>query len=209
MTPIRTTCLSCLATLFLVGTLTAQTPLFQESTMGDLSDVATSPTALMFGVGTNQIVGELRSNPDDPNLDVRDYLTFTIGAGQTLTSIIQQDYSDIASGGAANRGFHAINLGATSSIPAGGTIGGFIGADHFDTVAVGTDLLPSLGGGTLGASGFSGTLGPGTYTYLVQNTSANPSSYTLDFNVTGVPEPGSVMLLSALAGLTVVRRRRR
>ena len=207
MTIIRTTFLSCLATLLLVGTLSAQIT-YQESVSGDLSDNAASPTALMFGLGTNQVIGELRNVTGDPGADVRDYLTFIIAPGQELTSIVQQDYSDIATSGAANRGFHSINSGATSAIPGSATIGSFLGANHFDTVAAGTDLLPSLGSAGLGATGFTGALGPGTYTYLVQNTSANPSAFALDFNVSAVPEPGSLVLLSALAGLTVVRRRR-
>ena len=177
---------------------------FNEAVDGDLSNLPGAPTAVNFNVGVNSVWGTLRA--DAASSDVRDYFTFTIAAGQQLTALLQQDYTDIASGNGANRGFHAISAGATSAIPSNSTITRFLGADHFDPVAAGTDLLPGLGTSTFGEIGFTGPLGPGTYTYLVQNTSDNPSRYELDFLV--VPEPSSAAILGLFSVLAFRRVRR-
>ena len=205
MNAIRTTFLSCLAALFFAGTLTAQVA-FDESVSGDISDDPSNPTPVTFSPGSNLIVGELRNDAADS--DVRDFITFNIGPGQTLVAINQLSYADAVTGGTANTGFNAIINGSISFDPAGGMIGNFLGGNHFNSAENGTDILPGLSGAPgIPTIGFTAPLGPGAYTYHVQQTSSNPSTYELDFVV--VPEPGSVMLtLLALSGVFLVRRRR-
>ena len=203
MTSIKKTVL-CFAFLLILSPALYGQVAFNEAVSGDLSDIPGAPTSVNFNVGVNSVWGTLRA--DATSSDVRDYFTFTIAAGQQLTALLQQDYSDIATGNGANRGFHAISAGATSAIPGSTTITGFLGADHFDPVTAGTDLLPGLGTSTFGEIGFTGPLGPGTYTYVVQNTSDNPSRYELDFLV--VPEPSSAAILGLFSMLAFRRVRR-
>lgn len=69
-------------------------------------------------------------------------------------------------------------------------------------------MLPLLAAGNFGSTGFSTPLGPGTYTYLIQEVSPEQfRDYTLTFNV--VPEPSSIALVSLVGVLFFVRRARR
>ena len=60
----------------------------------------------------------------------------------------------------------------------------------------------------LGGTGFDGPLGPGNYTFWIQEGS-DQIGYTIDFVVTPVPEPGSIGLLGAAAAAFFLRRRRK
>lgn len=59
----------------------------------------------------------------------------------------------------------------------------------------GSDLLARLGLAQTGGSGFTPPLGPGTYTFLIQQTGPPLTGFTLAFVV--VPEPSSAALLGA------------
>jgi hypothetical protein len=50
-----------------------------------------------------------------------------------------------------------------------------------DPETPGTDLLPDLAAGTLGGSGFDVPLGPGVYSYVIQQTGPQHTGYELDF----------------------------
>jgi hypothetical protein len=142
--------------------------------------------------------------------DVRDYLTFTLGPNQQLVSLLLLEYVDIDSGEPGNRGFNAINLGSTSFIPGVDTADDFLGGDHLDPAPSGTDLLPILASAPLAGTGFSVPLGPGTYTYLIQQTGTDFTGYELDFNVAVIPLPAAAWLyLSAVGGLAWIRCRAR
>ena len=71
---------------------------------------------------------------------------------------------------------------------------------------LGTDILDDLGEGD-GAIGFTPPLGPGTYSFWLQQVNDPFTAYGLDFVV--VPEPASAALLAlgltALAGLRSAR----
>ena len=167
--------------------------IWDEGVDGDLSTNPLAPTPLTFGVGNNEIIGSVQS----PN-DTRDYITFTIEAGQTLQSILLLQYEDSNTGGPASRGFNAINQGTTSFIPNGGTAGQFLGGAHLDPLPPGTDLLPILAGAPQAGTGFGVPLGPGDYSYLIQQTGPELSGYTLDFVV--VPEPLTILGAGTAAG---------
>lgn len=173
---------------------------WDEFADGDLSGNPDAPTALSFGLGGNTIIGSMAA-PDD----VRDYITFVIEPGHALVALLQHQYQDLDTGGPGDVGFHAINEGDTSWIPDADTIGFFLGGDHMGPETPGTDLLPDLANANLGGTGFAVPLGPGTYTYLVQQTGVENTGYTLEFVVT--PAPGGLALLG-LAGAPVLRRRR-
>ena len=172
-----------------------------EGVDGDLSGDPGAPTALTFTPGSNVIHGQVTTGGGGTD-DTRDFITFTIGAGQSLTSLTLLAYED-ENAQPANRGFHAINLGNTSFIPGGGTAGSFLGGDHLDPT-IGVDLLPTLATAPLAGTGFTVPLGPGTYSYVVQQTGGDISNYSLDFGV--VPEPGTLALLGLSATLLLRRR---
>lgn len=190
--------------LLLIGaSATASAANWDEATDGDLSTDPNAPTAISFDVGSNIISGNVQS-PDD----TRDYITFELAAGQQLDAIILLAYDDIATGGDGNRGFYAINAGATSFIPGGGTADDFLGGDHLDP-DIGTDLLPALAAGTLAGSGFDLPLGEGVYSFLVQQTGPQLTGYSLEFVVSAVPVPAALpLLLGAIGALGAFSRRR-
>jgi hypothetical protein len=90
---------------------------------------------------------------------------------------------DLPGGGPGNRGFHAINAAPPASSPGAATAGSFLGGDHLDAAPPGTDLLPALADGMPAGTGFTAPLGPGTYSYLIQQTGPQISGYSLKFVV--------------------------
>ncbi len=170
---------------------------WNEANDGDLSSDPNSPTALNFANGVNTVIGTLSV----PAGDLRDYMTFTIGPNQSLTGL-NLDIFD-----ADGAGFQAINSGNTSFIPGDDPSENFLGLEFTLVDFVGLDMLPFLAIGQYGSTGFTIPLGPGTYSYLIQEvTPGQSTSYQLSFSV--VPEPSSAGLL-CLAGLLLNTRRRR
>ena len=91
---------------------------YSELTDGDLSSDPAAPTAVTFSAGSNLVTGSVAAPGD-----IRDFLTFSIGAGQALTAIQLVSSVDGTTGGPPDRGFVALHPGATSAIPGAGTIG--------------------------------------------------------------------------------------
>ena len=191
-----------------VALLAAQTALasvvFDETITGDLADGnAPAPTPVAFSVGSNIINGSVSAGQGD----TRDYWTFTLPPGSALVAVAQLAYDDpnrdngIFDG---NRGFYALLEGESTTVPGGGFAN--LGGDHFDPIAPGGNLLPPIsGGGISGGDGFSLPLGPGTYTFQVQQTGPQVSRYSLDFVV--IPEPATAALILPAALAAMVRRR--
>ncbi|MEO1007823.1 MAG: PEP-CTERM sorting domain-containing protein [Planctomycetota bacterium] len=173
---------------------------WDESVSGDISGDPDAPTAITLGLGSNIITGQVFASDD-----TRDFVTFTIPDGQALGELRLLEYFDITSGDPGNRGFHAINAGATSFIPGPDTAAFFLGGDHLDPAPAGTDLLPLLAAAPLAGTGFDTPLGPGTYSYVVQQTGPEVTGYSIDLVV--IPAPATLAGLG-VAGLLVGRRRR-
>ena len=173
---------------------------WNEADDGDLSSNPANPTPVNFGVGANTIIGSL----SEPNGDPRDYMTFTIGPNQALVSMLL----DAASPEGVS--FHGINAGNTSFIPGEDPSSNFLGLEFvfaYDGF-IGLDLLPDLAAGSYGSTGFSIPLGPGTYSYLIQELTPGESrNYQITFNV--VPEPSSAGMLFLSTALWTIRRRQR
>jgi hypothetical protein len=188
------------AALFVLPSPAHAAIVWSENINGDLSSNPAATTAIVFQLGSNIINGSVFTGTD-----TRDYITFTLTPGQDLVSLRLLVYDDLGTGtpNDGNTGFHAINLGATSFIPDFSTIGNFLGGNHL-APPVGVDLLPELASAPLGGTGFTVPLGPGTYSYLVQQTGPQQSGYSIEFNVT--PEPSSLILV--LAGISAIGSRR-
>lgn len=193
--------LSLVSLAILPSSVSAAT-VWTESVNGDLSSDAAAPTSISFALGSNVINGSVNGTTD-----ARDYITFTVQAGQILSSIQLLMYDDLDTGPAndGNTGFNAINLGSTSFIPSAETAGNFLGGAHVEP-SIGVDLLAILAGAPAAGTGFTAPLGPGTYSYLIQQTGPQMTGYSLDFVV--VPEPSGCALLLAGAGLASRRSRR-
>jgi hypothetical protein len=184
---------------------------WDEAVDGELSADPAAPTPVTFNVGNNTVTGTVRSTAP---VDIRDYITFTIPPGRTLTALRLINYADLSGTGQGVTGFHAINAGATSFIPDLTTENNFLGGDHVIPMASGTDLLPELSDGDTAGTGFTVPLGPGTYTYVIQQTSGFVG-YNMQFVISGpapVPtwQPWAAVLMAGLlaaAGFIVVRRR--
>jgi hypothetical protein len=161
--------------------LTGCAPLdYDEAVDGDLSNEAGTPTALTFNLGDNTITGSVTTSAP---ADTRDFITFTIPHGLQLSALRLLSYRDLPANVPGNRGFHAINLGATSLVPSPATEGSFLGGDHVDGAAEGSDLLPALADGEPAGTGFTVPLGAGTYSYVIQQTGPPLSGYKLQFVV--------------------------
>jgi hypothetical protein len=147
-----------------------------EAVNGDLSTDPGAPTALVFPVGTSTVNG---TTGNIGGID-RDYVTFTLAPGQSLIglNLLALDPNNIA--------FCSFNAGATSYVPSATTAANFLAGIHITAFEVGTNLMPlfvsdSVTGNFLPAP----NLGPGTYCFLIQQTSPIVQSYSLDFVVSG------------------------
>lgn len=156
-----------------------------EAVHGDLSSDPNSPTALVFASGLNGVIGTC-GNVGTP-ADIRDYITFTIPAGKKLLALNLNLYTP------DNLGFASFNTGSTSFIPSGATAASFLAGIHPSGSMMGSDILPqfvccSVTGNSLAAP----ELGPGTYCFLIQQTSTITTSYELEFFLDGaVPAQAS------------------
>lgn len=185
---------------------------YDESIDGDLSTDPNATTVLGFVLGSNVVTGEVfNSNAVNTDFDStdgdRDFWTFTVGAGQTLERI------DLLAYAPANTGFAAIIEGSTGVIPSGSTdsllaAGILVNADDIAD----DDLLDEFANGAVTTNSLADPqLGPGTYTFVIQQTTSLaglggvPQAYSLDFVI--VPSPASALLVGA-GGIVGTRRRR-
>lgn len=191
----------------LVGALpSAHAVVVHEETPGtdSLSDDHDAPTALDFSVGDNDVLGTVGVSAGTTD---RDYFSFIIGPGQSLTAVT------LLPGTVESGVFSFIAIEKNTKItvdPNAFQTTGLSGWTHYSDDDVGHDILPAIGQGA-GTPGFTPPLGPGTYSVWVQDTGAGPVPYGLRFTVTAaVPEPAPWATLlggMALVGGIALRRR--
>jgi hypothetical protein len=184
---------------------------YSENVSGDLSNSGLAPTAINLAFGNNLIEGSTGLNSAGA-ID-SDYFTFTLAAGQALDAI------EILTG-TTTLGFSFIGVQSGNQLtldPASADATGLLGWYHYSGADVGSDILDNMGTSGAGSTGFTGPLGPGTYSFWVQEASpGTPVRYKFNFivgNFVGeVPEPATwaMMLLGfGAVGYTMRRRRRR
>lgn len=153
-----------------------------ESVDGDLSSNAASPTPLAFALGSNIIMGSTSNLPANPG--ERDYITFTIPAGRKLSALNLLAYTP------DNLSFASFNAGATSFVPSAATNGSFLSGIHIGGPDLTFNLMPFFVSRAVTTNALPAPeLGPGTYCFLIQRTSAVLQQYSLEFVITeaGVP----------------------
>ncbi|MGH7436142.1 MAG: hypothetical protein ACRENE_10760, partial [Polyangiaceae bacterium] len=137
---------------------------YSEATDGSFSSDSAAPTLVTVGVGSNLITGVVGGGSADGQFD--DYFEITVPARAALTSILL--ITDESSSGPADLTFFAVARG-TSISSSDSTAAGMLGWVLFDASMVDMNLLPAMGQAGNGASGFTPPLGPGTYTFRVQD----------------------------------------
>lgn len=215
---LRGAAMALLAGLAWMGT-PASAATYDESVSGDLPNDPTSPTPFTLSLGTNSILGTVGSGAGADDLDA---ISITVPAGMELTNFTNSIYFGLE--GQDFVGFHSGASFAGSVLVSSN----YMGLAHFGTTAanvgvgsppgsptstVGMDLLPVMNsaGLAVGASGFTSPLGPGTYTFVIGDLVAHIDGFpTYGFDVTVVPEPGSLALAAlGFASLTACGWRRR
>ena len=165
-----------------------------ESAQGDLSNNRLAPSQLTLTEGANTIQGSFGA----PDVD---YLSVVVPQGLLLSAV--RYGADMVLG---VRSFIAVQAGSQMTVPADTqSPAGLLGWAHFQQALPGTNLLPAIGSG-FGATGFSGPLPAGIYTFWVQDNSEVDLAFDFNFEVSVVPEPAPAVLLAAGAAALGLRR---
>ena len=150
------------------------------------------PTAVgVLGLGANSVTGMLNVNEFDP-----DAFSFSVPAGQELTNLYFANLTGF------NR-FFVFNEGALDTSNAYGNL--------VTTLISTTDVMTNILDGSLnsvGGSGVSGPLGPGSYEVWFQETDGSVVDYTINLETSVVPEPGALalVLLGGFVSLLAYRK---
>lgn len=213
------TLLAVASTLVFAGTeARATTAAWDEAVQGDLSNDWLDPSEVTLAYGENLVSGATgRAAPAGTGVIDRDYLSFTVLPGQTVTAItvLAGTQSDTVSYPVSFVGLIAGDQGVDPTTTPTSTLAAQLMGYHlYGPADVGSDILATMSSGTAftgapynqpAAQGFSLPLGEGTYTLWMQETVVGQFDYR--FSVTVVPEPASAVL--ALAGLGLLSRRLR
>ena len=191
----------------------AKAILFDEAVSGDLSNDKGAPTALTLTPGSNSVIGTVNGFG---NGDPQDWVSFTIPTGFVMSSYVNSKYNSTDP-----QGFTGFQFGSSFSGDEFAA-GNYAGYAHFGTAAtnpdgsppsstVGVDLLPLMADPSFapGAIGFNPPLGPGTYTFLIQQGNDVTTGYQFDMTLRSVPESGSSLCLLGMGGLAILALRRR
>lgn len=184
-----------------IGSVAHGQVLWDEAVDGDASGNALVPSSAgAVSLGSNVFKGTVSNVAGG---DQRDYITFVVPAGLAISELTLLSLTP------NNIAWTHFDDGATSVVPSEGTADSLLAGAHIlGPTPDGTDLFPNYQAGSselLAGPGFNGLIGPGTYTFLMQQTSPVTQAYSLDFVV--IPGPG-VASIGAMGALCVARRRR-
>src|SRR5258706_15086588 len=165
-------CLNSLAGITLVLTMFSNAhalPVYSESVTGDLSNSGLTPTVITLALGSNEIVGTT-GQPTTGVFD-RDYFTITVPSNLKLAFVIEEAGTEAGQSGAFARGFLGIQSGPQVTLATNtATATGLLGWTHYVPTATDIDIFPAMGIAANGSTGFVPPLGPGTYSFWLQDT---------------------------------------
>jgi hypothetical protein len=183
----------------------ANSATFDEAILGDLSGIPASPTPWVLEAGANALIGTAGANALADMADF-DLVAIEVPAGCQLDSITLVSYTnpDIFA-----MSFVGLQAGSPWLDGLGFDIGGYslMGWTHIQTPMAGVDLLPLIQSHA-NPPEFTLPLPSGVYTMLLEDVDTT-ISYSLLYNVSVVPEPGSAGLLLMCAVMLRQRKRRR
>jgi hypothetical protein len=167
---------------------------YDEGVSGDISDDPGAPLVLQLGTGANS----LRATSSAGDLE---YVTVNIPEGFQLDSLNLASYNstDDVAFAAVQRGTVFTEFGIPSEID----VSNLLGWSHINAGQVGTNILDNIGRGA-GSIGFTGALPSGDYTFWFQQT-GEPSTYTVEFNVSPSSNGGSEPIVSLSATPTLLK----
>jgi len=176
------------------------TVVYNEGSSGDLSGSGLTPTSIgPLALGSNQILGTTGAVG---GVTDRDYFTILIPAGLHLSAIVEGPATQ-----SGNLSFIGLQAGPQVTLPTNAsTAAGLLGWWHYSPADIGTNVLADMSVPSRGSSGFSVPLGPGTYAFWVQDTSAGTFAYSFDLQV--VPEPATYALILLGLGACLMATRR-
>ena len=187
--------LSCMVLLNAQGAV-----VYDESVAGDLSDSGLSPTVLHLGLGSNLISGTTGFGA--PAID-RDYFSIIVPSGAELSSLTV--LPGTSEGGDVS--FIGVQVGAQVTVATdASSADGLLGWVHYGPGVVDRDILPRIGRGD-GATGFTGPLGQGTYSFWVQDF--NRATYQYDLTLSAASVPGPEIYAALAVGLVFLMARLR
>jgi len=179
--------------------------IYNETIAGDLSNSGLAPSLLTVSLGSNQIFG---TTGNVGGTD-RDYFTFSVPSGLQLSAITV--LPGTASGGPVS--FIGMQAGPQVTLPTNpATAAGLLGWWHYSPADINTNILPEMAVPANSSSGFTPPLGPGSYSFWVQDFSPGAFAYGFDITLAAapVPEPGdSTTVFAGLAALIFILGRRR
>lgn len=182
---------------------------YVESVDGDLSGTTTNPfepnPATDLGIaslGANTVTGTLDNGASFIDQDI---FSFTVAAGQQLDSILFTNMQEVV-----GPHFVAFNVGPTSALGPDNLFASLVSNQTLaNTLAVGENILDAdFAHFGSAANTVIGPLGPGNYHVWFQETDGSDNDYTIQFNISQIPEPGTGAMLLCFALGTVLRRKR-
>jgi hypothetical protein len=164
-----------------------------------------TPTAVSVGLGSNPILGST-GNHTGTGIDL-DYFSITVPSGAALSSLTVLPGTSIN----GDSSFIGVQAGpqVTVAAPFPLNASGLLGWAHYSTSDINRDILPRMGIPLIGSTGFTAPLGPGTYSFWMQEFDTGTVNYGFDLTLTtAVPEPetyavlaiGLFLLIAALRG---------
>ena len=146
--------------------------LFDESVSGEITDDPNNPLPLQLEPGENQFGASVVAG------DI-DYITINVPANMVLSAINLDSYESLD-----DQSFMGLQSGSVfTELPAEPNVANLLGFSLFGTASVGTDLLPNIAAGQ-GAIGFTPPLQAGDYSFWIQETGEDVSSFSVTFVVT-------------------------
>ena len=156
----------------------AEGVLTDETIDGDISSDLDNPLAFQLTDGSGTIIGSVGAGDTD-------YVTVNVPEGSVLSAINLLDYVNVDPGTVS---FIGVQEGTVfTELPDDPNVGNLLGFLLYGAELLDTNILPAIGEGP-GTQGFTGPLGAGDYTFWINETADDPSSYSFEFVVSAEDE---------------------